>query len=164
MKISLIIFNLFLTTGLFAQNNFSVVQIGQIAPTMIETRVYIDSTDTFGTIEVERFYSVIQSDSVAKSKLKNEKLLQLEDWNVIWKILKPTPEELSRVTDREVADCYIPRHVLTFYDENGELIGLIEICFECFAYKTFGICSDWGITILPGSYAELEVVFNRNGL
>jgi hypothetical protein len=39
----------------------------------------------------------------------------------------------------EVADCYIPRHIITLKDKEGKVIAAIEICFECFATKTYVI-------------------------
>jgi len=34
------------------------------------------------------------------------------------------------------AKCYIPRNAILFFDENDDLFGFIEICFECHNYRT----------------------------
>ncbi|WP_177766361.1 hypothetical protein [Flavobacterium sp. I3-2] len=34
------------------------------------------------------------------------------------------------------AKCFIPRNAILFFDENNKLFEFIEICFECYQYKT----------------------------
>ncbi|GGD23443.1 hypothetical protein GCM10011343_12040 [Flavobacterium orientale] len=31
----------------------------------------------------------------------------------------------------EIIMCYMPRHIIVFYNEDDEIIGYIEICFDC---------------------------------
>jgi hypothetical protein len=37
--------------------------------------------------------------------------------------------------EHPVAGCYIPRHGLVFYEQSGEPVGWVEICFECLNYR-----------------------------
>lgn len=98
------------------------------------------------------------------ARLKNEKLLQISDWKKIDEILNPSQKELEKLGEREAADCYYPRHAIIFYNEADSVIGLIEICLECDAYRNYGICNTWGINITPNGYKNLDRLFGRNNL
>ncbi|SHK68412.1 hypothetical protein SAMN04488007_3638 [Maribacter aquivivus] len=56
------------------------------------------------------------------------------------KVLKIPDNKLSETSETiiVVADCYIPRHGLNFYDSSQRLTGFLEICFECNRYEISG--------------------------
>jgi hypothetical protein len=141
--------------------DFFLFSIAKISPEYANERVYNDSNDNYIFVKKERFYSIISQDSLDLEKLNSEILLKVSDWNKIKKILKPSEKELNKLKNLEVADCYIPRHAMIFYNGLDEVVGLIEICFECQQSKTYGECSYWGINITPKGYEKLEKIYAR---
>lgn len=65
---------------------------------------------------------------------------------------------------REEADCYEPRHAVLFYNEKNVLVGVVEVCFECFKTKEAGICIDAGVMMYADNYTELRKLFATKGL
>jgi len=168
MRISFIfIIVIFLSQEITAQidsSDFFLFSISKISPEFIDMREYNDSTDNFTIISVERYYSIITKDSLIQEKLTNQTLLKKSDWLRIKKILNPSENELNKLTDWELADCYIPRHAMIFHNANDEIIGLIEICFECQQTRTYGICDNWKIIITPNGFKKLENIYRKNNL
>lgn len=42
----------------------------------------------------------------------------------------------------DASTCYSPRHAFIFYAENGEMAGLIEVCFQCRGLKRYPAVED----------------------
>lgn len=58
----------------------------------------------------------------------------------------------SDTVAREAA-CYEPHHVIISYDQNGEPLGIIEICFSCVAFRIY----PGGFLIRTDNYDIVEV-------
>jgi hypothetical protein len=69
-------------------------------------------------IDVERFKTIVEINSEDVSDL-------------LTAIYQPK-------TEFEVGACYEPRHSVVFYNNQNEIIGYIEICFECSQIHVFG--------------------------
>lgn len=48
-------------------------------------------------------------------------------------ILQSYQNETSLIS---MADCYFPRHCIHFFDENDDVIAYLELCLECWSYRT----------------------------
>ena len=62
--------------------------------------------------------------------------LKKSDYKNVLKIPSKKVDSLIEVV--VIADCYIPRHGLNFYDSKQNLVGFLEICFECNRFETAG--------------------------
>jgi len=81
------------------------------------------------------------------------------------KVLRIPDKKLSETSETivVVADCYIPRHGLSFYDSSGRLTGFLEICFECNRYKTAGDVP-LDMIVLGEELSSIKKVFNDYNL
>lgn len=79
-------------------------------------KTLIDSTSH--SVDVDRFKTIIE--------IKPEDISEL-----LTAIYRPKSQF-------EVGACYEPRHGIVFYNNVNELIGYIEICFECSQIHVFG--------------------------
>jgi hypothetical protein len=60
------------------------------------------------------------------------------------------------------ASCYDPRNGIIFFDKENQFLAYLEICFEC--NRIDGI-TNFGLSgFTSDQYAELECLFNQNGL
>ncbi len=85
-----------------------------------EERCYYMTLIDFKTneIDVERFKTIVEINSEVVSEL-------------LTAMYQPKSEF-------EIGACYEPRHGVVFYNNQNELIGYIEICFECSQIHVFG--------------------------
>jgi hypothetical protein len=59
-----------------------------------------------------------------------------------------------------IAMCYNPRHAVLFYNTEGKISGIYEICFECNNVK-IGIM---GTIMFPKSSTYLKSLFSKSEL
>ena len=62
-----------------------------------------------------------------------------------------------------VADCYMPRHGLMFYDSELKLKGFLEICFECNRIEIIGEIP-LGLISFGEEMSNLKIIFNEYNL
>lgn len=132
-------------------------KMGELDPVMIETFRFNDSGDK-ETFLIERFPTIISETEIDTSRIVN---LHEVPKQIQARIMKLLIDEKTRYGYEEVIECYIPRHVLLFYDHKGPIIGLIEICFICEALKTFGICDNLDFDMRREDYIALEEIFEE---
>lgn len=61
--------------------------------------------------------------------------------------------------------CFEPHHGLVFYDESGDFVAGISICFSCRRYRVFPageLSKHWDWDALAALFKELEVPFPEN--
>ncbi|WP_411845557.1 hypothetical protein AAFN60_18140 [Roseibacillus persicicus] len=58
-----------------------------------------------------------------------------------------------------VAACFNPHHAFTFHNENGAIIGHIDLCFQCSNYYASpkGFSSSWSLGSLEALLRELGI-------
>lgn len=105
------------------ENEIASIQFVSLLPfertdTLRSDSVLIRKVYTFKSIFVDH-------DSVDFTKIKNRVTLQHRDVNRVMQALYEHREYgISGV-------CYMPRHGISFLSQTGDLLGFIEICFEC---------------------------------
>jgi hypothetical protein len=60
--------------------------------------------------------------------------------------------------------CYFPRNAIVFYDKEGKLLRIFEICFECEHYTVYGCESDCVKYICKDDWRDLLDLFEIEGL
>ncbi|MDL5044992.1 hypothetical protein QQ054_02910 [Oscillatoria amoena NRMC-F 0135] len=89
----------------------------------------------------------------------------------VWEVTKEVAEKLSDVfckpidknKVRRVADCFVPRHGVIFYDASGNYTAHVTICFECNHYKVYPAPKNIDIEALKSWCKELGMpVFDRD--
>lgn len=91
------------------------------------------------------------------TRLLNITAVDEVDLDLILMILYDSPEVTY------MAVCYSPRHGILMYDQENELIGMVEICFEC--DRTLTSNSDLLVKLLDGTaFDKLEQIFSKYGL
>ncbi|MEP2238464.1 MAG: hypothetical protein ABJI22_08895 [Maribacter sp.] len=106
-----------------------------------------------------------------KSSLRNSEVDLKDDYIGKRISLKESDyDRLFRVSDSQVsesiivvADCYMPRHGLMFYDSELRLKGFLEICFECNRIETVGEVPI-GIISFGEEMSNLKKIYNEYNL
>lgn len=155
-----IIINQFAFGQLLLQKNRVEIRIAKVSPTQVETIRLIEDTDEFEKVFENRQYSIIQNDSIDTSKIESDTLLNNLDHEVVLTILQRDKENI----ESEVVECYIPRHIISFFDQDHQLIGAIEICFECQHNKTYKISEQNELFLQAKQYEDLKTIFEKYNL
>ncbi|NVK63801.1 MAG: hypothetical protein HWE22_04405 [Flavobacteriales bacterium] len=101
-------------------------------------------------------YTILDCE-IDTTRLRNKTPVNEIDLDSILMILYDSPEVSY------LAVCYSPRHGILMYDQDDELIGMVEICFEC--DRTLASNSDLEVKLLSGkAFNKLEQFFNKYGL
>lgn len=152
LKYILFFFSVFLTTVLNAQRIFKSEKFHFEVETDLDTtevltlshfidselhsihfvslHPHCDTRDFFGTgKEIERcdFRTIIdrKSNKLQTNYIKTVVKINEEDFETLFSTLYRPKEYVSR------GACYMPRHGILFYNQSGETIGFLEICFQC---------------------------------
>ena len=159
-KLILIFFitlNQFAFGQLVLPENRIEIRIAKVSPTQVETLMLNKSTDEFEKVIENRQYSLIHGDSIDFSKIKNDTLLGNHDREAVLSILQRDKKDI----ESEVVECYIPRHIVSFFDQANNFIGAIEICFQCLQNKTYKISKQNELFLQPNQYKDLETIFKK---
>lgn len=97
----------------------------------------------------------LNSNSIEHSKIIKKK--ELKPTKLVRFLLKTLEKQSSGATL-----CYSPRNAILFYNELGEVISYLEICFECDHIKWWNNFGLIGFT--TDQYDKLESFFNKNGI
>lgn len=98
---------------------------------------------------------ILSSKSIDHSKIIKKK--ELKPTELINFILGTLDEQSNALTT-----CYSPRNAILFYNDRGEIISCLEICFECYRirwWNNFGL-----IGFTADQYEKLKSYFSKNGL
>lgn len=97
----------------------------------------------------------------------NEALPELaytrEKWVIQGELLQKTLAILTkRLPDlpADTAWCFVPRHMVVFYDEGGSIIGHVKVCLECGKYQVFPFAR----AIQDNSIEYFRIIFNKLGV
>lgn len=134
--------------------SFTTFSLFKIQPVPMEVGLFVD--DEYTTTTVAHFESVLHEHQLDTAKLEQQVVLTRRDWTVLNAIIHPNKGAIKAETNQVVTDCYIPRHILVFYDEQNTIVGAIEICLECEKVRFLGICDAWNIRILPTGMQSLN--------
>uniref|UniRef100_UPI00404AABCD hypothetical protein n=1 Tax=Flavobacterium sp. TaxID=239 RepID=UPI00404AABCD len=125
----------------------------------IEILAYVDR-DLWDEEDNPDFYEVnfIKNKKVdIKDKyLKNKIVLNNQQIVKLKKGLSDSCESFSLFGG---AKCYDPRHAIIFYNNKSEVLGYIEICFECEKAN-----SSYNLKILEDCALQLEELFKEFGI
>lgn len=104
-----------------------------------------------GNVDVESFFEL--------------KTLNDADKNDLFKVLINydfLPDKINTVK-KTVVFCYDPKNAILFCDNNGAVIGYVEICFECFGYKVYPSSLRVG-EFCDEKFEMVKNIFKRNGI
>ena len=136
------------------------IHIAKVLPTKVETIRLNEKTDEFEKVIEARQSSIVQNDTIDFLKIKNDTLLSNHDREVVLTILQREKEDIESV----VIECYIPRHFISFYDQDNTLIGAIEICFECQNNRTYKSSDRSELFLQAKQYEDLKKIYEKYGL
>lgn len=143
-------------SGQDAKRDFEWIHFAQIAPYESNTYKLNGNTNTWDTVTVARYLTVIDGKSIDEERVVNQKQVHKSDYQDFMNILL-NDNDPDRI--EVVSDCYIPRNAILFFDLQDRLIGFIEICFECNKIKAIGICEKWDIKLGNTDFRHLEEWF-----
>lgn len=131
------------------------IELCELGLTCYEDSVYDNELN--GKKPVKKCYLIgaIRNNSIDHSKITKKK--ELKPTKLV-KFLLGTLKKQNRA----ITLCYSPRNAILFYNEMGEVISYLEICFECDHirwWNNFGL-----IGFTSDQYDKLESYFSKNGL
>lgn len=99
------------------------------------------------------FRTIIKGNKkIAKDRINTVVEVKSEDFGELFTILYSPTDKNSRGV------CYIPRHGIVFCDKKGEVIGYIEICFEC---SNFQVLTLFTPNLNFETFPQLEILFKK---
>jgi hypothetical protein len=173
MKGLTIILFLSLTISSFGQGRIRQMKISEIKKSFPYNK-----TEVIKLVSFKYDYPIVNDSDTAEVEIKayepetprsNGKIDMTEMFEV--KTLdNAAEEELMRILmnydhqdTNKVAFCYEPRNGIVFLDKDEQIIGYIEICFECLRFKTEPSTVTIS-TLFPDEFAALKSFFRKSGI
>lgn len=144
--------------GQGAAEAYTSMKVGELLPIEHES-IRFNNSDEIDTVKVEYFESIISRNGLDTTRITNLREVNQRNQDDILDLLFNISPGSSEI--EEVSECYIPRHVVLFYNDQASLVGIVEICFECERTKSFGVSANWTIQIDRVGFNKLQTLVNR---